>query len=252
MRSKFIIILIFLAVLVSLMVCSSKKLIDKEDVDIKNTEPFSIMETEETYQEEKVDLEIEQTELNFSSENKSDSFFNNTVSKPSSNIEPADTENNNSEVINKKPIANTPTYKPTINNSLNTSSETQEEQSSNVTEEETPSTPEISMDAFGLINAERLKLGLEPAIWDTECERIALIRGEEIAPYAIPEHDGFLKFQNENRKLCECLAWGYLTAEGAVDGWMNSSAHKDILLDPDYVKIAVVQIGSKWVAVNSR
>ena len=112
--------------------------------------------------------------------------------------------------------------------------------------------PHTVKEAFELINTERVKLGLEPAVWDAECERIALIRGEEIAPYVIPDHDGFLKFQNENRKLCECLAWGYSTAEDVVSGWKNSPGHWNILMDPDYTKLVVVRVNNKWVAVNSR
>lgn len=253
MRKKLVIFVGILTILLSLAGCSSTELNVKEenvmveyDEDIYETteeslsndkELLSKADTEETSQDNKVDFESVYSE------------------KDVITTEVNDVKTEGEGTVSEKPVENTAT-KPstntgtTNNNSGNNSSDSGGNQSDNTTQE-TP-TPQTSKEAFDLINAERIKLGLEPAVWDAECERIALIRGEEIAPYAIPEHDGFLKFQNENRKLCECLAWGYLTAEGAVDAWMNSSAHKDILMDSDYVKLAIVRIGNKWVAVNSR
>lgn len=230
-RYKYAIFVVILVVIVSLIGYLSKELLNKEeDVVIKDTETEhckSSFPTEKT------------NELN-------------SQTTESTNTEIINTEASDTETEYMKPIENIITLEPTINSNSTNTSEVQEEQFSDLQEDEVPLAPELSLKAFELINAERVKLGLEPVVWDTECERIALLRAEEIAPYAIPEHDGFIKFQNENRKLCECLAWGYLTEEDAVDGWMNSSAHKDILLDPDYVKLAVVRIDNKWVAINSR
>lgn len=169
--------------------------------------------------------------------------------------------------VSKKPVKNTAT-KPsntettntgtnngsTNNNSGNNSSNSGGNQSNN-TVQETP-TPQTSKEAFDLINAERVKLGLEPAVWDAECERIALIRAEEIAELkninVNNAHEGFWKFQNENRKLCECVAWGQPSAESAVIAWMHSEGHRDTLMDPDYTKIAIAYCNGRWVAINSR
>ena len=117
-------------------------------------------------------------------------------------------------------------------------------------------TPKTSKEALDLINAERIALGLEPAVWDAECERIAMLRAQEL--YELERlteanaHDGFYKYQKENRKLCECVAWGYSSAEGAVNGWMNSTAHRDALMRDNRTKIAIVYCGDRWVAINSR
>ena len=242
-RNKFVLFLGLLIVLFSLIGCLSKELPDKE--------------------EECLIKDTEQIDLTISSENTSETLSNHIdTMEPSAstetndtqkmNIESSDTEPSDTQTESKKPVEDTTTLEPTINSTSNKNSEVLEEEASEVQEEEVPLVPELSMKAFDLINAERVKLGLEPAEWDAECERIAVIRAEEIEPFAIPEHDGFFKFQNENRKLCECLAWGYLTAEDVVDAWINSSAHKDILMDAKYVKLAVARIGNKWVAVNSR
>ena len=243
MRNKFVLFLGLLIVLFSLIGCLSKELPDKE--------------------EECLIKDTEQIDLTISSENTSETLSNHIdTMEPSAstetndtqkmNIESSDTEPSDTQTESKKPVEDTTTLEPTINSTSNKNSEVLEEEASEVQEEEVPLVPELSMKAFDLINAERVKLGLEPAVWDAECERIAVIRAEEMEPFGIPEHDGFFKFQNENRKLCECLAWGYLTAEDVVDAWINSSAHKDILMDAKYVKLAVARIGNKWVAVNSR
>lgn len=252
MRKKLAIFIGAFIILLSLAGCSfaeSKNHFSKEDA----TDSFQENEitTQSTASEKDVittetkdvEAEYEETESEIINTSRPDENINN---KPATNP-------TTSTPTTSTPHTSTPTTSiPDTNNSADTESELEEEESSDRIWEDIPLEPQISKEAFELINAERIKLGLEPAVWDAECERIALIRGEEIAPYAIPEHDGFFKFQNENRKLCECLAWGYLSAEGVVDGWMNSSAHKNILMDPIYVKLAVVRVGNKWVAVNSR
>lgn len=116
-------------------------------------------------------------------------------------------------------------------------------------------TPKTSREAFDLINAERVKLGLQPATWSAKCEAIALQRGAEIAQLDVitssNAHAGFKKFQAADYSLCECVAYGYPTASGAVNGWMNSAGHKGVLMDPDMIYLAVVQVGERWVAVNA-
>lgn len=117
-------------------------------------------------------------------------------------------------------------------------------------------TPYASREAFNLINQERAKLGLELAVWDSTCEKIARIRAREVlALGSLNEsnaHEGFDKFQKVNRRLGECIAWGYTSAAGAVNGWMNSPGHKSTLMAENYTKIAIMVCGNRWVAVNSR
>ncbi len=116
--------------------------------------------------------------------------------------------------------------------------------------------PSASREALDLINQERAKLGLQPAVWDSTCEKIAKIRAREVFTLeTITEangHEGFYKFQNANHRLCECIAWGYGSAKGAVIGWMNSPAHRDILMSENRVYLAIYRMGDRWVAVNSR
>lgn len=111
-----------------------------------------------------------------------------------------------------------------------------------------------SREAFNLINVERRKRGLPEAEWDSECERIALLRAKEISLESTITHNGFYKFQNVNHKLAEvCTRLGSNnTTSHAVSNWMNSTAHKNILMDYDWDKLAVARCGNNWVAVNSR
>lgn len=120
-------------------------------------------------------------------------------------------------------------------------------------------TPKTSRAAFDRINEERVKLGLEPAVWSDRLEEIALLRVAELAEIqtitAENAHAGMDKFQAEDLSLGECVAYGYGSANAAVNGWMNSPAHKEILMTESrvYLAVAVVntQWGTRWVAVNS-
>lgn len=114
--------------------------------------------------------------------------------------------------------------------------------------------PTTSREAFNLINSERRKRGLPEAVWDSECERIALIRAKEATTDKEP-HDGFWKYQGVNHKLSEVLTvqyGGYYPASEAVKEWMNSTAHRNILMNENRTKLAVARCGNYWVAVNSR
>ena len=109
---------------------------------------------------------------------------------------------------------------------------------------------QLSKEAMNLINAEREKLGLQPCVWDSECERIAKIRASQIQSDL--SHNGFYEFQNANRKLGECIAWGYGAAQATVTQLMNSSEHREILMAEKYTKIAIAYMNNRWVVVNSR
>lgn len=158
------------------------------------------------------------------------------------------TTTSNSGSTNKSTNSGSTTNKGTTTN--NSGSTTTNNGSSQTTTQQT-ATPTTSREAFNLINAERTKLGLQPAVWDAECERVALLRASEIIKEATPTHNGFDKFQRENMALGECIAWGYPSASAVVNAWMNSSGHRDTLMRENRVYLAVVQIGGRWVAINS-
>ena len=98
----------------------------------------------------------------------------------------------------------------------------------------------ISREAFNLINAERRKLGLQEAVWDSECERIALIRAKQLTTDF--SHDKFYTdFQSNNRRLGEVATklGSNNNASHAVTNWMNSTSHKNIIMADNYTKIVI-------------
>ena len=119
--------------------------------------------------------------------------------------------------------------------------------------------PQESREAFDLINEERIKLGLEPAVWDVECAEIAQWRAAQVyeLPYITEEnaHAGFGEWQHsdfDNRwMVCECMAYGCGNASAAVSGWMNSEGHRDCLMSENRTKRAVYNCGGRWIAINS-
>lgn len=81
-------------------------------------------------------------------------------------------------------------------------------------------------------------------------EKIASERSKQIIDEF--SHDRFYaEYQSKDYKLGECLAYGYGSAKNAVNGWMASGLHKDILMDPENISIGVAQCGDYWVAIVS-
>lgn len=109
-------------------------------------------------------------------------------------------------------------------------------------------TASISYDAINLINQERSKLGKSALSYSSELGDIALKRAKEISTDF--SHDGMDKYDPTYR-IGECIAYGYGSASRAVNGWMNSSGHKDTLMDGSktHTQIAVARYGNYWVAL---
>lgn len=110
-------------------------------------------------------------------------------------------------------------------------------------------TASISYDAINLINQERSKVGKSALSYSSELGDIALKRAKEISTDF--SHDGLVKY-DPNYRIGECCAKGCGSASTAVNGWMNSSGHKNTLLD-NYdlgdTQIAVARYGNYWVAL---
>lgn len=110
-------------------------------------------------------------------------------------------------------------------------------------------TASISQEAINLINQERSKVGKSPLVYSSELGNIALKRAKEISTDF--SHDGLQKY-DPNFRIGECIAYGYSNASRAVSGWMNSTGHKNTLLDKydlGDTQIAVARYGNYWVAL---
>lgn len=97
---------------------------------------------------------------------------------------------------------------------------------------------------FELINFERKRRGLRPLAYNEQLGQMAKIQSQNMAHFqkmahVIPEarlptmtdrarHVGY-RFG----RLAENLALGFLDAQAAVDGWMNSKGHRANILNSD-------------------
>lgn len=110
----------------------------------------------------------------------------------------------------------------------------------------TSATATISMDTINIINQERSKRGLSTLSYDASLGSIAKKRAVEILTDF--SHNGMDKY-DPNYRIGECIAYGYTSPSGVVNGWMNSTAHKDALMRESRTKIAVARCGDHWVAL---
>ena len=91
------------------------------------------------------------------------------------------------------------------------------------------------------INGIREKEGLENLDFDLSLGAVARVRAEECAEkFSHTRPDGSQWYTvNETIMFGENLAYGYDTAEEVVDAWMNSPAHKDLLLDNEFTSCGI-------------
>lgn len=105
-----------------------------------------------------------------------------------------------------------------------------------------------SREAFNLINAERQKAGLSVLSYASDWTNVALNRAKEATTNF--SHDGLNKYFKPYT-VGECLArlGSNNVPSRVVDGWMNSSSHRAILMDPENTKMIVAKCGNCWVAL---
>ncbi|MFQ7678917.1 CAP domain-containing protein [Coprobacillus cateniformis] len=136
---------------------------------------------------------------------------------------------------------------PQNSNKKPNSSNTSKPNSNNTTGTTTQSTSKISMEAFNLINQERLKLGRSQLQYASEWENIVKKRAVEITSNF--SHNGLNNYFSAH-SVGECLSHGHGGASNTVlKGWMKSSNHKAILMDPENTKLIVAVNGDYWVAL---
>ncbi len=105
-----------------------------------------------------------------------------------------------------------------------------------MTEEEIQRSAELramAVTAFELCNAERVKAGLPAYAWSDDLAAAAMVRATEIVgTFSHTRPDGTDYWTvNGNIIYGENLARYFNSAEGCVNGWMNSITHKANILD---------------------
>jgi len=107
---------------------------------------------------------------------------------------------------------------------------------------------------FTLINEVRVQAGLEPVVLEQALCDCAAIRAEEIG--VLFEHtrpDGRRCFTVltdqgvEYARAGENIASGQSTAQRAMDDWMASESHRDIILDSAYTRVGIGYQDGRWV-----
>ena len=95
--------------------------------------------------------------------------------------------------------------------------------------------------AYNLVNEQREKAGLELLTWDSGLESTSDVRAMECShSFSHTRPDG-QPWYTVNSQIMggENLAYGYDNAIDVLDGWMNSSSHRENILYPAFTKIAI-------------
>ncbi|MDD3723499.1 MAG: CAP domain-containing protein [Lutibacter sp.] len=104
---------------------------------------------------------------------------------------------------------------------------------------------DIESEIISLINAHRTGLGLN------ELGALDIVSGvadghtEYMIEAGTISHDNFaqraqtLMEQADAKTVGENVAYGYSSAEGVVNGWLNSEGHRKIIENPDYTHFGI-------------
>ena len=99
---------------------------------------------------------------------------------------------------------------------------------------------EYAQEIFKYTNEEREKAGLEPLEWNDNLTEAAQIRAEELTvkfSHDRPNNDPYeFYFMGAHGEICAKTPNG---PKGAIRVWMDSDAHKEIMLDEDLKSVAV-------------
>ena len=127
---------------------------------------------------------------------------------------------------------------PLINESENTEEPTNDHDGNSNFEKE----------VFDLTNAERVKQGLKPFVWNDRLADVARAHSTDMANrnfFAHENPDGLSPFDRMRnagisyRYAAENIGKGYNTPKDAVDGWMNSPGHRANILNENLTDLGV-------------
>lgn len=118
----------------------------------------------------------------------------------------------------------------------------------------TPESQAAAKSAFDEINAIRVNSGLKAYTWNSGLEQAAAVRAvEAVSTWSHTRPNGTDYWTvNEAIVYGENLAKGFFGADSAVNGWMNSPAHKSNILDRDFKSagISIHIAGDQWYWAN--
>ena len=103
----------------------------------------------------------------------------------------------------------------------------------------------IEYEILDLVNDHRTSLGLAPLITLNIISGIADGHTNYMIEVGSVNHDNFnLRAQNlitsaGAKTVGENVAYGYSSAQGVVNGWLNSPSHKNIIENPNYTHFGI-------------
>ena len=98
-----------------------------------------------------------------------------------------------------------------------------------------------ALKVYSLVNNERLNNGLNALIWDQNLESVSNVRSYEASINFSHTRPNGTQWYTVNSMIQggENLAYGFNSADEVVEGWMNSSTHKDNILFDEFNKISI-------------
>ena len=93
---------------------------------------------------------------------------------------------------------------------------------------------EVENGIFSLINQARTMNGLQPLERSALMDNLTLEHSKYMSQFNICDHSGFeiRAAKIGNKTVAENVAQGYYTANGFVQGWLNSTGHRDNIMMP--------------------
>ncbi len=105
-------------------------------------------------------------------------------------------------------------------------------------------------EALRLVNEQRAAEGLAPLSYSADLASAAYVRAEELTELFSHTRPGGEDWYTVNANIMfgENLAEFYNSAAEVVDGWMNSPAHRENIMDPEFLTcgIAIYNDGGDW------
>lgn len=169
---------------------------------------------------------------------------NNCNSKPNNTSKNTEkTTNNNTEKSTNNNVNSNKEINNNTNNNTNNNINNNAENNNDI-QQDTNLT--FAQEVVRLVNVERAKAGLAALTLDSQLEKAATIRSNEIInnfSHTRPNGSSFstvLKENNISYKLAgENIAWGQKTPEAVVTAWMNSEGHRANIMNTSFSKIGV-------------
>ena len=95
--------------------------------------------------------------------------------------------------------------------------------------------------AFNLVNEIRTDAGLNTLAWDPNLESTSDVRAKECSKQFSHTRPNNQPWYTVNSEIMggENLAFGYNNAKDVLRGWMDSTAHRENILFPDFTRISM-------------